>query len=313
MSEKKCILVTGGAGFIGSNLTFKLVEKGHDVTVVDNLSSGNIKNLKGFKGNFIEGDVSKPAVFNKFKNESFDVIFHEAAITDTTFKDDEEMIRANVDGYRNILEHANKFRTAVVYASSAATYGRGKSPMKEDQKPEPLNAYAVSKKMMDDITKEEIKKGTLSIIGLRYFNVYGPREPFKGKSASMIYQLYLQMKAGKRPRIFKYGEQKRDFIYVKDVVSANIRAMEKTLKGESDIFNVGTGKSASFNKLILELNKNLGTNYEPDYFENPYGFYQNVTEADMSLSNKVLGFRTEYDIEKGIEDYVNYLTPGSKG
>ncbi|PKM92849.1 MAG: ADP-glyceromanno-heptose 6-epimerase [Elusimicrobia bacterium HGW-Elusimicrobia-4] len=301
------ILVTGGAGFIGSNLVFTLAERGHKITVVDNLTSGNKKNLKNFKDRFIEDDVSKPAVIEELKKEKFDIIFHEAANTDTTFKNDEEMFRANVDGYKNILSIADISRSAVVYASSAATYGRGKSPMNEDQKPDPLNAYAVSKKMMDDITKEEIKRGTFPIIGLRYFNVYGPRESFKGKSSSMIYQLYLQMKAGKRPRIFKYGEQKRDFIYVKDVVSANIMAMEKTLKGESGIFNVGTARAESFNKLVQELNKNLGTNYNPEYFDNPYGFYQNVTEADMMLSEKNLGFRTEYDIEKGIADYVKYL------
>ena len=147
----------------------------------------------------------------------------------------------------------------------------------------------------------------MHIVGLRYFNVYGPRESYKGKSASMIYQLYLQMKAGKRPRIFKYGEQKRDFVYVKDIVAANLKAMEKVLSGVSGIFNAGTGESAYFNKIIKELNRNLGTNYEPDYFENPYGFYQNITKADIKLSAKTLGFRSQFDIEKGIADYVRYL------
>ncbi len=301
------ILVTGGAGFIGSNLVFTLVEKGHEITVVDNLISGNMKNLDGFAGEFIEGDVSAPLVIGKLKGRKFDVVFHEAAITDTTFSDDAEMLRANVEGYKNILCLAAKSNAALVYASSAATYGRGASPMREDQKPEPLNAYAVSKKMMDDITKEELKQGALSIIGLRYFNVYGPRETFKGKSSSMMYQLYLTMKAGSRPRIFKYGEQERDFIYVKDVVSANLRAMEKTLSGASGIFNVGTGRSESFNKMVQELNRNLGTDYAPEYFDNPYSFYQNVTRADMNFSKLMLGFEAEYGIEKGIADYVKFL------
>jgi ADP-L-glycero-D-manno-heptose 6-epimerase len=300
------ILVTGGAGFIGSNLSIELEKRGHSVTVIDNFSSGNIKNLDGFSGRVVKGDVSLSKLADALKGEKFDVISHQAAITDTTFSDDKEMMRANVEGFRNILEFARLNRTPVVYASSAATYGRGKSPMREDQQPEPLNAYALSKETMDDIARPEMKKG-LAIVGLRYFNVYGPHESYKGSAASMMYQLYLKMKAGVCPRVFKYGEQERDFIYVKDVVSANIKAIEKVIGGGSGIFNVGTGGSASFNKMIEELNKNMGTHYAPDYFDNPYGFYQDVTTADMTLSGEELGFKAEYDIEKGIKDYLKYL------
>jgi ADP-L-glycero-D-manno-heptose 6-epimerase len=141
-------------------------------------------------------------------------------------------------------------------------------------------------------------------VGLRYFNVYGPRESFKGKAASMIYQLALQMKEGKRPRIFEFGEQFRDQIYVKDVVEANLQAME----APSGVYNVGTGKPTTFNKIVEVLNKVLKTNLEPEYIKNPYTqFYQDQTLADMNLSASKMGFVAKYDIESGIEDYMRWL------
>jgi len=120
----------------------------------------------------------------------------------------------------------------------------------------------------------------------------------------MIYQLYQQMSAGKNPRVFKWGEQYRDFIYVKDVVTANLKAMK--YKG-SGVFNVGTGKPATFNEVIEALNKAMKKKLSPEYFDNPYGFYQDRTHADMALSLSALKFTAKYDICKGINDYVSIL------
>jgi ADP-L-glycero-D-manno-heptose 6-epimerase len=145
------------------------------------------------------------------------------------------------------------------------------------------------------------------VAGLRYFNVFGPREYFKGSAASMIYQLAQQMLAGKRPRIFKWGEQRRDFIYVKDVVEATLRAREAR---RNTVVNVGTGQSTSFNEVIEALNEGLGTNLQPDYFDNPYDFYQNFTQADMTRAKREIGFEAKYSTREGILDYVrNYLLP----
>ncbi|MDD5271047.1 MAG: NAD-dependent epimerase/dehydratase family protein, partial [Candidatus Omnitrophica bacterium] len=141
-------------------------------------------------------------------------------------------------------------------------------------------------------------------VGLRYFNVYGPGETHKKKAASMIYQLYLQMASGKRPRVFKWGEQYRDFIYVKDVVAANMKAM--AYKG-SGVFNVGTDSPATFNEVIEALNRALKKDLTPEYFDNPYGFYQDRTHADISLSKAALKFSAKYGIEAGIKDYVSIL------
>ena len=304
------ILLTGGAGFIGSNLALALEENGHKVTIIDNLSSGNSKNLRGFRGDLVKEDISILDLFSKFKNQNFDIIFHQAAITDTTFDNEKEMFRVNVEGFTNILNFSKSKKAKLIYASSAGAYGRGKIPMREDQKPSPLNPYGLSKKMMDDMAKEEMKKNNIVIIGLRYFNVCGPREKYKGKSASMIYQLYGQMKSGKVPRIFKWGEQKRDFIYIKDVTRANLKAMETD---KSCIVNIGTGTLTSFNRIIEILNQTLGRNFKPEYFDNPYDFYQNETQADTYLAYELLGFKAKFYPDEGIKDYIVNLERNEDG
>ncbi len=293
------VLVTGGAGFIGSNLCLELKKLGYEVTIVDDFSSGNKENIKEFKGKLIEADVSRD--FNV--EGEFDIIFHEASITDTTFEDDNEMIRQNVEGFKNIIEIAKRNNAKLIYASSAGTYGNGPVPMKEEQEPEPLNAYAKSKLDMDKIAMQLFDK--MHIVGLRYFNVFGPREASKGKSASMIYQLGKRMKQGIQPRIFKMGEQVRDHIYVKDVVDATIRAIDAKKSG---IYNVGTGVATSFNELIVALNEVLGTNFEPEYFDNPYTeVYQNNTQADPKNAEEFLGFKASFSVKQGIFDYKGWL------
>lgn len=300
------ILVTGGAGFIGSNLVLELEKQSHEVTIVDNFSSGNKKNIEFFRGKLIEADVSKKKFLKEiFFNNNFDIIFHLASITDTTFKDDNEMIRQNVEGFKNVINLALKNNSRLVYSSSAGVYGNGEVPMKENQKLQPLNAYAKSKLEMDKIAEQYFDKDKIKIIGLRYFNVFGLREQYKGKSASMIWQLAQQMLNRRNPRIFKLGEQVRDHIYVKDVVKATILASKSDKCG---IFNVGTGVATSFNDLIKYLNNALGMNREPEYFDNPYTeAYQNNTQADIEKSRNLLGFECDYTIHDGIEEYVGIL------
>lgn len=148
------------------------------------------------------------------------------------------------------------------------------------------------------------EKAGIKVVGVRYFNVYGPREAHKGKFASMIYQLYLQMKQGNRPRIFKWGQQKRDFVYVKDAVEATIIASRAP---KSTVYNVGSGQATSFNEVIQLLNQSLGTDYEPEYFDCPYDFYQEFTQADMTKIREELGFVPKYSIQRGIKEYVDIL------
>ena len=171
----------------------------------------------------------------------------------------------------------------------------------------PANVYAFSKVIMDNIARRAAAESPdWIIVGLRYFNVYGPREAHKGVPASMVYHLAQQMKAGQRPRIFKHGEQKRDFVYVKDVVEGSIRALDAKTSG---IYNLGTGQARSFNELIDVLNKCLGTNFQPDYFDNPHAHYQNFTQADLTNARKALRYEPRFSLEDGVRDYMQWLYP----
>ena len=302
----KKVLVTGGAGFIGANVAKLLLERNCKVTVLDDFSYANFRNISSLDVDVIAADITNQGLFNKLAK--FDVVINEAAITDTTLKDDKLMLSVNYEGFKNVLSYCLKRKVKLVYISSAGVYGDGPSPMKEIQKPHPLNAYAYSKYLCDREAKKFFNyKKYPPIIGIRYFNVYGPGEYHKKSAASMIYQLYLQMKKGRRPRIFKYGQQKRDFIYVKDAARATVEAALRLNK--STIINVGTGKAESFNTIIKYLNLALGKKLQPFYFDNPYqGLYQDFTQAGITRLKNILHFTPAYSLKKGIADYVkNHL------
>jgi ADP-L-glycero-D-manno-heptose 6-epimerase len=303
------IALTGGAGFIGSNLTLALQEKIPNVrlTVIDDFRSGDFKNLKGYRGDFVAANLATLDWREQFGDEKFDAIFHLASITDTTNHDQFEQVHDNVESFRRLLNFARPTRTRVVYASSASTYGPASEASVESNGAAPANIYAFSKTVMDNIAMREAMDATeWIVIGLRYFNVYGPREAHKGVPASMIYHLSKQMKAGQRPRIFKQGEQKRDFVYVKDVVEGSILALEATKSG---IYNLGCGQARSFNELIDVLNKCLGTKLQPDYIDNPHAHYQNFTEADLRKVREGLGYQPQFPLEAGVRDYMKWLYP----
>ncbi|MEO7723533.1 MAG: ADP-glyceromanno-heptose 6-epimerase [Chthoniobacterales bacterium] len=302
-------LVTGGAGFIGSNLTLALQEKFPEarLTVIDDFRSGDFKNLRGYRGDFVAADLSSLDWAVQFGEEKFDGIFHLASITDTTVHDQFPQVHDNVESFRRLLRFARTHRTRIVYASSAATYGAVSGVNLESHEAAPANVYAFSKVIMDNLARRAVADDPeWKIVGLRYFNVYGPREAHKGVPASMILHLSRQIRDGKRPRIFKQGEQKRDFVYVKDIVQGTLRAMEVK---ESGIYNLGSGEARSFNELIEILNKTLGTNFEPEYFDNPHVHYQNHTEADLTNVRKALGYEPQFPLEAGVADYMKWLYP----
>ena len=306
-ASKPKFIITGGAGFVGSNLTLALQEKFPDahLTVIDDFRSGDFKNLAGYRGFFVDENLATLDCETKFGAETFDAIFHLASITDTTLHDQFIQVHDNVESFRRLLNFAHPTKTRIIYASSAATYGPATEASMESNGAAPANVYAFSKVIMDNMAKRAATESPgWIIIGLRYFNVYGPREAHKGIPASMIFHLAQQIKAGKRPRIFKHGEQKRDFVYVKDVVEGTVRALEAPTSG---IYNLGTGQARSFNELIDVLNKCLGTNFEPEYFDNPHAHYQNFTQADLTSARKALKYDPRFSLEDGVRDYVQWL------
>jgi ADP-L-glycero-D-manno-heptose 6-epimerase len=307
-------LITGGAGFVGSNLALELERRYPDirVTIIDDFRSGEFSNLVGFRGDLVAQDLASLDLLGRFRSGEFQAVFHLASITDTTVTDARQMIQDNVEGFRRVAEFARLSGTPLIYASSAAVYGVCRSGrMREDQAASPANVYGFSKTLLENLARRYADASRdWRVVGLRYFNVYGPGEAHKGAAASMIYQLSEQIQAGKRPRIFKYGEQQRDFVYVKDVVEATLLAAEADRSG---VYNVGSGRPTSFNEIIALLNKALGTDHDPDYFDNPYPFYQPHTEADVTRARAELGYAPGYPIDRGVAEYVKQLVEAGAG
>lgn len=313
----KTILITGGAGFIGSNLAFYFQDNFPDATVVvfdcfrsgETFSNGNLKsfghykNLLGFNGIVVSGDINdKNALKDLETSYRFDYIFHQAAISDTTVAEQDVMMKTNVNAYEDLLKIAVKHGANMIYASSAATYGD--SDRFEVGYEQPNNAYGFSKVMMDNVTAKYIKSGVdISIVGLKYFNVYGPREYFKNTTASMVVQFGHQILDGKTPKLFE-GSDKilRDFIFIDDIIAANIKACKPKKSG---IYNVGTGKARSFEDIVNILQKELNIDNGKEYIPNPFiGSYQFFTQANIESTKENLGYEPRFSMEDGIQSYV---------
>jgi ADP-L-glycero-D-manno-heptose 6-epimerase len=314
--NNKTILITGGAGFIGSNLAFYFQENftNSKVIVFDcfrsdeifpngNLKSfGHYKNLIGFKGDIICGNINNQADLALLSDYKFDYVFHQAAISDTRVYDQELVMQTNVNSFYDLLDIAKRDRSVMVYASSAATYGNLPSPQTVG-KESPENPYGFSKYIMDQIANRYSKENPdLTIVGLRFFNVYGPREYYKANTSSMVIQLGHQIVDGNIPRLFKGSDQIfRDFIYIDDVLQASIKACNPKQNGT---YNVGTGISRSFQDIADILQKELGTDLGTEYFQNPYDGYQMHTQANISTSKDNLGFEPKITLEQGIKSYI---------
>lgn len=310
------ILITGGAGFIGSNIA-KYLNKYHPnakVVIFDkfrsgatfpngNLTSlGHFKNLLDFKGEIIIGDLANPSDLARLNDYKFDFIFHQGAISDTTCANQELVLKTNFESFEFFINKAKNDGATLIYASSAAIYGKATTTNIVSEGEVPENVYGFSKLLMDKRLRE-VAEDDLRIISLRYFNVYGEGEYFKGTTASMILQLAEQIKREKRVRLFEFGEQKRDFVYIKDVIQANIKAMEAQKSG---IYNVGSGVARSFNDIVAILKTHFGK-FEVEYFKNPHKFYQDFTCADISSTKADLFYEPRYSLESGIEDYMPFL------
>jgi ADP-L-glycero-D-manno-heptose 6-epimerase len=287
------VLVTGGTGFVGSNLAARLVSLGHEVCVTGR-----------------EGENDAPAgsilvAWEEAGDMPFDACFHQAANNDTLDDNSWGMLESNVFAPARLFHRlARGGCRRFVYASSTAVYGNSSAPYTEETEPEPLNIYAKSKLAFDEFAPSFAEDTRTTVFGLRYCNVYGPGESHKGRRASMIMHLCRQMMKGERPRIFRDGEQRRAWIHVNDAVDANLSCLGS---GSGGLFNVA-GESATFNRIVSVINDALGSELEPEHIECPFKErYQNDTETDSSKAKRALGWSPKVSIEDGIRGYLALL------
>ena len=292
-------IVTGGAGFIGSNIVKQLLKQGHTPIVIDSLYRGNIENISSLDVEFHKVDIRN---FDQLRNilKNSDGIFHEAALTDVqeSFTKQQEYIDVNVKGTENIFRIAKEFNLKIVYASSSSVYGNPKKiPIAENSERNPINPYGKTK-LDDEFLAEKYSKENISIIGLRYFNVYGKGQT--GSYAGVITKFINRLKQGKPPIIFGSGTQLRDFIFVEDVALANIAAMQSNVK--NGFFNIGTGIATSIQQLAKIMIELSGLKLEPQYEKALDGDVQ-FSQADTSLTESMLRWKHSMELREGLSKF----------
>jgi len=298
----RCI-VTGGAGFIGNNIVKKLVARGDDVTVIDNLNTGKEENLKSVidKITFLKYSILNRELLEK-QSQNIDGIFHQAALASVqdSFSKLDEYHGVNVNGTENILKLAKKNDFRVVYASSSSVYGNPERiPIKESDKKDPINPYAETKLKQDQLAIKYSEMG-VKVIGLRYFNVFGKGQ---SKEYAGVLKLFLERIRDKLPpKINGDGTQFRDFVYVEDVADANIMSMDSDIN--HGFYNVGTNTSITILDLAKTIIKSSGLDIQPIFGPALKGDVQK-TIANIDLIKEEIGWEPTILIEKWIEEIIS--------
>ena len=295
-------VVTGGAGFIGSHIVKLLIQKNYDVTVIDNLHTGNKKNLQSVidKIDFHEIDIREYKKISKIMQKS-DGIFHQAALTSVpeSFEIPEEYYDVNVKGTENIFNIAKDHNLKVVYASSSSVYGTvNEIPISENSKRNPINPYG-NTKLDDELLAETFTNNGAEIIGLRYFNVYGIGQT--GSYAGVITKFMQNLSKNEPPIIFGDGSQIRDFIHVLDIANANLAVMNNSIT--SGFFNVGTGKAISIKELANIMIKIYGLELNPIY-KNPLSGDIEKSKADTQKLEKLIDWKYHIQIHDGLKKII---------
>lgn len=305
---KDSIIVTGGAGFIGSNLVERLNLEGfRNIYIVDNTRENKFKE-KNLQGLHFKDLIEKNFFIknlNKFKNSKF--CFHQGACSDTTELDRKYLMQNNFQYSIELLDFCNTNKIDMVYASSASVYGKNLNFIEEEKYENPINFYAESKLEFDRYVRSQWNNLDIQVTGLRYFNVFGPKEYHKDHMSSVVLKFYQQMLENNTINIFKGSEKFiRDFIYIDDVIDLNMFFLNNKVNG---IFNIGTGEPRSFSdiaSIFKNINKNIEIN-EIDFPENLKGQYQEFTKSNnVSLSRHLPGL-SFLTLEEGVERYISHL------
>lgn len=293
-------LVTGGAGFIGSHLVDALIKRGHKVVVIDNLSTGKKENVNK-KAKFYKIDILSPKIFQIFKKEKPEIVYHFAAQINVRKSVENPIFDAKVNilGSLNILEASKKFGVKkIIFASTGgAIYGEAKKiPTPENYPPNPISPYGIAKLAVENYLKFYKENFGLNFVSLRFGNVYGPKQDPRGE-AGVVAIFIDKLLKGKRPTIFGSGSQTRDFIFIEDVISACLKALN--YRGKEEVFNVGTGIETSINQLYKLISKILKKDIEPIYAPPKPGDLKRSC-LDIKKAKKELKWKPKYSLEEGL-------------
>ncbi|KAB1198196.1 MULTISPECIES: NAD-dependent epimerase/dehydratase family protein [Haloferax] len=296
--EGKRVLVTGGAGFIGSNLANSLAED-NEVVALDDLYLGTPENL-----NESVDFHDKSVLDDDLPTEDVDVVFHLAALSSYKMHEEDPTkgARVNIEGFVNTVEQArNDGCDTVVYATTSSIYGSQTEPSPEDMPVESRTGYEASKLARERYAEYFHHHYDMQLAGMRFFSVYqgfGGAEEHKGEFANTVAQFADQIANGESPELFGDGSQTRDFTHVDDIVRGLEMAADERLQG---VYNLGTGESYDFNEMVGMINEVLGTNVEPVYIENPFEVYVHDTKADYSKIHEATGWEPEITFEEGVQ------------
>lgn len=298
------VLVTGGAGFIGSHLVDELIQQGYQVVVVDNLSTGRLENINP-AATFYRVDICSPELEKIFEEERPELVNHQAAQTviQKSMEDPAFDAQQNILGSLNLILQCLRFGVKkIVYVSSAGIYGEPKyRPVDESHPVNPMSYYGISKHTIEHYLHVFCLEHTLRYVVLRYSNVYGPRQNPKGE-AGVVAIFTRQMLQGERPTIFGKGDKTRDYVYVSDVVTANLLAMEK---GENGIYNVGTGVETSDQEIFNLLAGLVGYQGSPHYAPVRKGEIYRIC-LDCFKARKEIGWQPQFLLREGLTETVSY-------
>jgi UDP-N-acetylglucosamine/UDP-N-acetyl-alpha-D-glucosaminouronate 4-epimerase len=310
MSLSGIVAVTGGAGFIGSHIAGTVAASGAKVRIIDDLSTGHRENLDELSGNieFIEGSVADTALMMRALKD-VEVVFHEAAIPSVprSVEDPEQTHLASVDGTFNLLMTSRQQKVRrVVYAASSSAYGDQPTlPKVEDMAPDPLSPYAVAKLVGEYYCQVFTRVYGLETISLRYFNVFGPRQDPGSQYSGVVSRFISALCSNQTPVIFGDGEQSRDFTYIDNVVSANLKAAT-TSKGVGQVINVALGERITLNQLLGELKQLIGcTDVVAEYREPRVGDVRHSL-ADITRAQELLGFDPVIELREGLQRTVDW-------